>query len=257
MDRYKVCLEAGHRADTIKNCEKYDVIAIDYTAYSTADISVMHKRGAKLLAYVNGGMAEKSWSDFDKYKSILIARNEDWYDEYWVDVTAGIWKARIKNEVCAALAKGCDGIWLDNLDVYWYVLEERKDKKKAQAIYLSLIEICKSIKETGAVLILNGADTFVSRLMDEKKESCIDGVNQETVYSRIKDYDYNKGNGKFGEQKSSDHKYFKDYCKRCKRHKLTVYLLEYTKSISLKARIKRFCTKYGMDGYYISKSLLL
>lgn len=254
MKRYKVCLEESHKSAIIRDSKNYDVLVVD-SVYTKTDIEKIHKNGCKtVLCYLNYGMAETDWSDFKKYKSICIAKNEDWSHEYWVNVTSSIWKQRIKSLVLNAKAKGFDGIWLDNGDIYWYILEEKKNKSLANNIYSAMVEMCKWIKSQNMILILNGADTFVSKLIDQKKQSIIDGVNQETVYSRIKSY---SGNGTFGEQCSSDHSYFKSYCKRCKKYKLLVFLLEYTKSNSLIKRIKNFCTNNKIDGYCISSSIKL
>jgi hypothetical protein len=74
------------------------------------------------------------------------------------------------------------------------------------------------------------------------------------VYSLIKSY---SGKGKFGEQKKDMHSWYKSYMKRLLRHKLQTFLLEYTKSSSLKTRIKNFCKNYKMTGYYIAEDVNL
>ena len=184
----------------------------------------------------------------DKFKSILFGRNEDWEDEWWVDVTKDIWIKKIKDQVLKAKKRGFQGIWLDNGDIYWYVLEKMKDRSKASKIFVAMMEMCKWIKSQGMFLILNGADTFVSLLIDTKKQSCIDGVNQETVFTKITSY---KENGEFTKQDPDEQKYYTDDCKKCKNAGLTVLLLEYgSEPVGLKS------FKYA-DAYYVSKGLLL
>jgi hypothetical protein len=53
------------------------------------------------------------------------------------------------------------------------------------------------------------------------------------------------------------HSWYKSYMKRLLRHKMQTFLLEYTKSSSLKTRIKNFCKNYSMTGYYISEDVNL
>ena len=200
------------------------MLAVD-ACYTAEDVEQIHAAGCgTALCYVKYGMAEKSWKDFRKYKSITIGHNSDWPDEYWIDVTASIWKERIRTEVLAAKKKGFDGIWLDNGDIYWYALEKKKDSLLAKKIYSSMVEMFQWIKSQKMFLIMNGADTFVSKLMDEKRKAVIDGVNQETVFTSIRSY---SGDGKFGMQTSAESDYFKTYCIRCKENGLRVFLLEY------------------------------
>jgi len=45
--------------------------------------------------------------------------------------------------------------------------------------------------------------------------------------------------------------------KRILRHKMQTFLLEYTTSANLKARIQKFCKTYKMTGYYISSDVNL
>ena len=254
LTSYRVCLEESHKAATIREAGRYDVLAVD-ACYTAEDVEQIHAAGCRTaFCYVNYGMAEKSWKDFRKYKSITIGHNSDWPDEYWIDVAASIWKERIRAEVLAAKRKGFDGIWLDNGDIYWYALEKKKDSLLAKKIYSAMVEMCQWIKGQKMLLIMNGADTFVSKLMDEKRKAVIDGVNQETVFTSIRSY---SGDGKFGMQTSAESDYFKTYCIRCKENGLRVFLLEYAGDESMEDTVRSFCIKNRLDGYYISRSIKL
>ena len=76
-------------------------------------------------------------------------------------------------------------------------------------------------------------------------------VNQESVYSRIRSYN---GNGKFGVQKKADTRYYVHRLQEAGAKGAKIYLLEYTKSSALKAKIRKQCVKNGWQ-YYIADSI--
>ena len=96
--------------------------------------------------------------------------------------------------------KGVDGLFVDNCDVY-YVYDE------SDALYKGLLNIVKKLDGYGVDVIINGGDTFVTRLIKDKKAGLIDGVNQESVFSRITDYE----NDVFKSQTAEENKYFRSY----------------------------------------------
>ena len=77
-------------------------------------------------------------------------------------------------------------------------------------------------------------------------------MNQETVFSRILDYD----DDKFGEQPKSENEYYMEYLETCKDAELDVFLLEYTTDEKVERKINRYCEKNGFR-YYISKHVNL
>mgnify|MGYP006935957886 CR=1 FL=1 len=70
----------------------------------------------------------------------------------------------------------------------------------------------------------------------------------------IKDY---SGKGKFGSQTKEQSKFYQSLLKKLLKNKVETYLLEYTKSATVKKKIKDFCSKYDMSGYYISSDVNL
>jgi endo-alpha-1,4-polygalactosaminidase (GH114 family) len=108
-------------------------------------------------------------------------------------------------------------------------------------VYGALINILEMYQEAGLPVLVNGADTFVSRLIDEEREDLIRGVNQETVFSRIIDYDKDK----FGQQPKKENEYYTEYLKACKRADIDVFLLEYTTDEDVEKKICRYCDKNG------------
>ena len=79
-------------------------------------------------------------------------------------------------------------------------------------------------------------------LFQGKASAFIDGVTQEEVFSLITDYD---GKGKFGSQEQHQSEAYQSHIRRLLKNGIDAYLLEYTRSNTLKLRIKAFCDVTG------------
>lgn len=123
------------------------------------------------------------------------------------------------------------------MDVYYYYSSEE--------IFKGLNNILKGLKKYNLTLIINGADTFVSKCIDKNiAKSLFDGVNQETVFTMI-DFD----NKKYKVQDKEETDYFKEYLSKVKKHKLSVYLLEYGANEQLSNTINNYCLENGFIWY--------
>ena len=77
-------------------------------------------------------------------------------------------------------------------------------------------------------------------------------VNQESVFSTIRDYDRNV----FGTQSSGDHSWYMEYVQLVASQGLDVYLLEYTTDTNLIGQIDGYCDDHGFS-YYASSTVQL
>ena len=82
----------------------------------------------------------------------------------------------------------------------------------------------------------------------------VDGVTQEEVFSLIKNY---SKKGKFGKQTAAQSRFYQNLMKKLLNKKVQTFLLEYTINLSLKQKIKAFCKKEKITGYYISNNVNL
>lgn len=238
---YKVCLTTKVKPSGAGS----GILVIEPEDYTKDEISALKKAGYKVLGYLNVGAVEDYRSYYKDLKPYRLSKLEDWDHEWYIDVRRTVvreWAVKRAKEI---KAQGFDGWWIDNLDVYEY--------HKSGAMYTAIKTVLKKIKALGGYVMVNGAAEFMDYRMDHdsdhKSITYIDGVTQEEVYSLITDYD---GKGKFGEQTKEMHKWYKHHMKRILRHGMDAFLLEYTRSNTLKLRIKSFCVSYGMTGYYVS-----
>lgn len=226
------------------------LLVIQPEDYKKEQILALRAAGYTLLGYLSVGSISDQRKYYSKLKPYRLSKLEDWPHEWYIDLRKGFVRDFLVNRAKELSNLGFDGWWLDNLDVYEY--------HKSKDMYNSIIILLKRIRaiNSSKYIMINGGSQFLDKLMDNdsthKSITYINGVTQEEIYSLIKDY---SGKGKFGQQKKDMHSWYKSYIKRLLRHNLQAFLLEYTKSSSLKTRIKNFCNKYRVTGYYISEDV--
>ena len=249
-ESYGVFLGLDSESFDVGYFEDYDMVVVDAQELRKDQLAQLHAKGHTVYSYINVGSIEKSREYFKKYKDLCLDKYENWPDELWVDVTQEKWKTFVTSVLVEEIRKkdpNLDGFFLDNLDIYGHVTDKKKYSSMSEDVYDALVSILESYRETGLPVLINGADAFVSKLIDEDRSGLIYGVNQETVFSRIINYDKNK----FGEQSDKEHKYYTNYLKQCKNEGLEVFVLEYTTDSEVENEISRYCQKNGFR-YYIS-----
>ncbi|WP_035796037.1 endo alpha-1,4 polygalactosaminidase [Butyrivibrio sp. WCD3002] len=248
---YGVFLSLNSNKKTMKKLAGYRTVVIDaQNDFTKEDIRKLRKAGHKVYSYINVGAIENYRDYYDNFRDVMLDVYENWEDERWVDVSQKKWQDFILNDLSVRIkATGVDGFFVDNVDVYYMY----RDAAFAPDIYNGLEIILKGLSGRGKVII-NGGDTFVSEYYDRNGslDGILDGVNQESVFTSIIDYDKNK----FGESDKDSREYFTSYLKKVKKCKKKVYLLEYTKNKKLKKKIRNYCKKKGYS-YYISGNLNL
>lgn len=235
----------GLNSEDISRTDAYDIIVIDAQYFTEEEISSLHEKGKTVYTYLNVGSLEEYRDYYKDYSYLSLGVYENWEDERWIAVSDPSW-IEFMGELSESLAaKGVDGFFVDNLDVY-YIYPEK-------SIYDGLYTIMENLSTTGKEIIVNGGDRYVTEYLHEKGKSpsVISGVNQETVFSKIY-FDENE----FGRADEEDEEYFKEYIEECHDYGLDVYLLEYTTDPDLIDMIDRYCQEHNYL-YYISDSLEL
>ena len=238
---YGVFLGLDHDSG-LKKLYKYKLVVIDLQEFTKSDIQNLHNKGIKVYSYLNVGSVENYRKYYKRFKKYYLGTYENWEDEKWVDVSKSSYQNFIINELEPSLrAKGADGYFIDNCDVY---ANFKKDK-----IYKGLQSILSSIHSHGLPMLINGGDEFVSKaIKDGSYSQLFDGVNQEEVFTVI-----NFNNHTYHTQSKSESKYYKNYLQKVKSKGLKVYLLEYGAKSSKEKEIANYCKQNGF-AYYNSKS---
>ncbi len=240
-DGYGVYLGVDDLSKLKKLSKNNDIIVIEGQSFTKKQIKKLKEDGRKVYGYLDAGSLETYRPYYKKFKHLRLDPYENWPDEYWVDVSDVSWQDYIGRKIAGKLAdKGVDGFFIDNCDVYSVYNEKNR-------FYKGLVSIMKKLRKFDKDIIINGGDVFVKRLIKEKNTDLIDAINQETVFSRIVDYD----DDVFAAQKAKEKWYYKDYIKKVKKKGLKVFLLEYTTDNAVKKKIDSYCKKNGFR-YYIS-----
>ena len=248
--KYIVMLTTKAIPKKLGKAKQKTLLVIQPEDYKREQILALRAAGYTLLGYLSVGSISDQRKYYSKLKLYRLSKLEDWPHEWYIDLRKGFVRDFLVNRAKELSNLGFEGWWLDNLDVYEY--------HKSKDMYNSIIILLKRIRaiNSSKYIMINGGSQFLDKLMDNdsthKSITYINGVTQEEVYILIKDY---SGKGKFEQQKKDMHSWYKSYIKRLLRHNLQAFLLEYTKSSSLKTRIKNFCNKYKVTGYYISEDV--
>ncbi|MBP5303438.1 MAG: endo alpha-1,4 polygalactosaminidase, partial [Clostridia bacterium] len=163
---------------------------------------------------------------------------EDWPDERWMDVSQEKWQQFILSLADNLIAKGFDGFFIDNTDVYYLY--------KKPAIYKGLTTILSSLYQKGVDIIINGGDVYVQTYINEgePKGKIFDGVNQEDVYTS---YDFDKE--VYEKNDKETRTYYTEYLKKVKSRGYTVYVLEYANKASVRDEAMNYSKKNGFTCY--------
>lgn len=241
-----ISLNKEIKGSKIKSVKDYKVLVIDGQNYSASDIAALKKAGHIVYSYLNIGSVESNRYYYKRFKSLRLKTYQNWEDEYWVNVGKKKWRNFIVDTIAAKIAaKGVDGFWVDNCDVYEY------NKKKS--IYKGLVKILTRLQKFHKKITINGGDQFVTPLIKKGKKNLIDGVVQEEVLTRITSY---SGSGSFSSQRKDFKRYYERYFKRVKKAGLTVGILEYTRSSSKRSQIRSYCKKKKFN-YCIRSSIII
>ena len=232
----------GGNASRLK---KYKNVVVDVQYYYPNEIKKLKAGGRKIYSYMSIGSLETYRPYYKRFKKYTLGRYDNWGNERWMDVSKKPWQDFIVNELVASVRrKGCDGLWLDNTDVYYEYHRE--------SIYKGLLNIITRIHNKKIPIYINGGDEFVTRLINSGKKRLINGVFQEEVLTSIVSYSGNR----FGRQNKGDRSYYEAYLRKVKRAGLNAAVLEYTRSASMRNEIIKFCKK-NKYSYYISSDVHL
>lgn len=240
---YGVFLSLG--AEDSARFRDYHTIVIDAEYFTKENIGTLKEKGHIVYSYINVGSVENFRDFYNQFVGITLGEYENWEEERWVDVSDSSWQKLMFDIAGKYIAKGIDGFFVDNCDVYY--------NYKTDAIFNGLKTIMENLIFTGKEVIINSGDEFVRKYYEINGNitGVITGVNQETVFSKI-----NFDNNTFGRAVNEDHEFYLDYVKFVEKNGGNVYLLEYTKDAELIKEIIKCCENNKWK-YYVSDSIEL
>lgn len=149
---------------------RYDLVVVDGGTTTAAQVQGLQDRGAIVLGYLSIGTVEpyRPWFATARDRGWLLDRWEDW-DEYYADVSAPGLRTLLLGEARAELAKGFDGLFLDNVDMV--------EDHPAQAVGMrQLVADLDRAVGSGRSLFAQNGDASIDAVADH-----LDGWNREDV----------------------------------------------------------------------------
>ena len=246
IDNHDYGVFLGAEPEDTEKMKQYKTIVIEGQAFTKEQVDALKNEGHIVYSYINVGAIENYRSYYKEYEKYTLDVYKNWEDERWVDVAQPEWQSFIIDLAGELKDKDFDGLFVDNLDVYYHY--------KSDAKFDAITKILKAFKDYGFYVSINGGDVYVTECFNrfDAVNDIFDAVNQETVFSSI---NWDKKDS-FGTQKKSETEYFTEYLDEVSRHGVDVYLLEYTTDAELNKKIESFCNEKGYR-YYVSPKLNL
>lgn len=248
----RYCFEQDYVVKILNKSKKNDLAVIDPDGIDPKIIRSAVARGVHVYGYLNACALEKERSYYNEFKDLRIAAYDGWPGEYWVDCTAEKWKKHLIDEAKKFKGMGIKGLYFDNTDLYYMCVkgfrEEHtkmiKPAPRAWSVYEALKSVMIELESAsvGLIVMPNGGDVFVRKLVGNGWKHLIKTVNQESVL-----YSDNK-------RVSRDNTdYFTDYLDWCKEQGFYIRGIEYCKRLDQIANAKAYYRRRGWQGIYISK----
>ena len=242
----------GCDSSSINKFKNYQNVVIDLDSFDSNAISTLKQNDCFIYSYLSIGSLEKYRTYYETYKNITFMDYENWPNERWVDVSNSSWQEHLLSEANRLKALGAEGLFMDNFDVYYIILEEYQGSDiNKEDIYQGCLKILNDLSSIGLKLMINSGTDFLERMKDENRPELnkIKVYAQETIFSKIDDYE----NDVFSKQDREEKEYLLSIVEFM-RYYGDVLFIEYTKDESLKSEIQSYCDEYGYH-YYISENV--
>ena len=241
--------------ENIDRLHDYNVVAIDVQYFSADSVARLKQDGKEVMGYLNIGSLEDFRNYYDAYVHLTFMDYENWDEERWIDISAEEWQSFIIDTLAADFkAKGADGVYMDNLDVYSVAKEYYGDKSQTAEFYSGIKKIIQGVAAHGLKVVINGGSEFLEEAIENNDNvtRSIYAYHQEEVFTVILDYD----NDVFGEQDKEDSEYYQEVIKAADNAGMKIFLLEYTTDEMLIEKTAEYCEAHGYY-YYCSPHVAL
>jgi uncharacterized protein (TIGR01370 family) len=160
----------------------FDLVVVDGQEAKPAQLDALRARGVTTLAYLSVGTIEKWRPWYRKLKRFRLNAWQDWRDEWFADVSKPklrrFWTRRVAPKT---LAKGFDGLFLDNVDM----VDTRNHRHQRKGMRKLVRKLAGLSHDRGALLFAQNGHGILDRL---RLVSLLDGWNREDA-TRTFDFD--------------------------------------------------------------------
>lgn len=133
------------------------MIAIEPEDYSDAEIAALKQSGAKVLAYLSIGSVSDECDYYKTLKPYTLRKLDDWPHERYLDLRQPVVREWIQKRARELKARGFDGWWFDNVDVY--------EEYRSTEMFRALVSAIHGVKALGGYVMVNGGMVFLTDLL--------------------------------------------------------------------------------------------
>ena len=202
----------------------YKYVIIESKYYSIYEVQRLKSQNEKVIAYISLGEINANSSYFERLKNDTMGKNEIW-NSFYLNLESEKTKEILLEMVKSILAKGYDGLFLDNIDNFSSFGPQFKQDQE-------LVSLLKTISELYPkhVLIQNSGIEIIS-----KTASFVDVIIVESVATNYTFEDKN--------YKLRDYKAFAEYISQLKSvnkdYDLPIILIEYADTQTLRDAVQK------------------
>jgi uncharacterized protein (TIGR01370 family) len=153
----------------------FGLVVVDGELATGAEVAALRARGATVLAYLSVGTIEKWRSWYRRIKRFRLGAWADWKDEWFADVSRAKLRRAIAGRIAPRLlAKGFDGLFLDNVDM----VETRNHIPQRPGMRALVSQLADLVHSRGLLLFTQNGHWGLEKLglLD-----ALDGWNREDV----------------------------------------------------------------------------
>jgi cysteinyl-tRNA synthetase, unknown class len=168
---------AGNAAEVAGRLGDYDVVVVDGEEANADEVAALQADGSVVLAYLSVGTIEKWREWYPEVKRYRLAAWQDWKDEWFADVSKKGLRDKLAGEIAPEiLAKGFDGLFLDNVDM----IEPRKHKEQREGMRELVARLGELVHSNSGVLFAQNGYWGFERF-GILEDGHLDGWNREDV----------------------------------------------------------------------------
>jgi uncharacterized protein (TIGR01370 family) len=154
---------------------RFDLVVVDGELATSTEVAALRARGATVLAYLSVGTVEKWRSWYREVKRFRLGAWADWKDEWFADVSRANLRRTIAGRIAPRiLAKGFDGLFLDNVDM----VETRNHIAQRPGMRNLVLKLANLVHSQGGLLFTQNGHWGLGKL---GLFDALDGWNREDV----------------------------------------------------------------------------
>lgn len=153
----------------------FDLVVVDGELARADEVAALRRAGSTVLAYLSVGTIERWRSWYAELKPFRLGAWRDWEDEWFADVSRRKLRRLLARRIAPGiLAKGFDGLFLDNVDM----IETRGHRRQRAGMRKLVLTLSGLVRDGGGLLFTQNGRWGLRRLglLD-----AIDGWNREDV----------------------------------------------------------------------------